>query len=128
MRISDWSSDVCSSDLEDDANRILDHRSHVLGPTRASHISVLGDDALGIGYRALREVEMMPQNHFGLCPELRLGGGGTFESRRARLGVVEAFGNDDQIRPPCIERFRNLRAENSQEPRSTLRSAKHTVR
>src|SRR3546814_18102560 len=40
MRISDWSSDVCSSDLIDDAN-VLQHRKHVGDAENADDLVVL---------------------------------------------------------------------------------------
>src|SRR3546814_12298014 len=60
MRISDWSSDVCSSDLQP----ILHHRlAHLLPPSRCGH--EIGGPAHDLGPRADR--------HLGIAQHDRLG-------------------------------------------------------
>src|SRR3546814_5537455 len=71
MRISDWSSDVCSSDLEDDAGRILlallEHVAHAAGADADEHL-----DEVRAGDREERHVRL-PRDGAG---EQRLAGAG----------------------------------------------------
>src|SRR3546814_19488773 len=57
MRISDWSSDVCSSDLDRDAGRLGDADGvadlHLAAVGQASGDHVLGAGARGVGGRAV---------------------------------------------------------------------------
>src|SRR3546814_2085976 len=86
MRISDWSSDVCSSDLFDLGRDIGDHAAHLLDPARArgDRIEVVADRLLArqLRNRAEDRLEEARRAGLGAFGEVDL------HARRNRKSVV----------------------------------------
>src|SRR3546814_5586943 len=92
MRISDWSSDVCSSDLDDSRSRQLDRR-HVEGDdiADADHRAGNGEAQHGAEFESLLAAEILPNDEIG-CEKADGGGQGGRHQRDRDRGPEGAPG------------------------------------
>src|SRR3546814_13071480 len=68
MRISDWSSDVCSSDLSEPARRCADHEDQRQFQSREScHLTLAGDQRAAVAVREFRRAD--GEQAHGFVPE-----------------------------------------------------------
>src|SRR3546814_10363215 len=90
MRISDWSSDVCSSDLatKDPSTRLLDMKRLPFSPVRSGYDGRRGK----IRYRGWRILSARPSYSIGRCVIAR-GSGGECHAERHPADRVHAIGD-----------------------------------
>src|SRR3546814_1666684 len=69
MRISDWSSDVCSSDLEASPVQAFESASWLMKQTGAAAVKMEGGEAMADTVRFLTERGIPVMGHVGLTPQ-----------------------------------------------------------
>src|SRR3546814_6801607 len=133
MRISDWSSDVCSSDLEA-AGRVA-RSAKAAGVERLAHLSGIGSDpgssspyiaSRGRGEQAVRDA--FPEASL-IRPAVMIGPGDSFivplSRLLRRLPVFALFGNGGtRLQPPHVDAVARAIAGRSEEQPSELQSLK----